>query len=106
MRGVDGSFEQKAHRRVASFFGGLLKLVGTGKVFDMSMGLVVAGCFSSLVKSLADNLVAPTVSFFLPIEGMLKNMFIVLQCGPPATICSYDSVEMGQLFLSFVSYQF
>ncbi|CEO96734.1 unnamed protein product (mitochondrion) [Plasmodiophora brassicae] len=86
-------FERVARQKAFTMFGELRRLVGTGKVFDMSMGLVVAGCFSNLVRALADHIVAPILAFILPIERDLKNMFIVLQCGSGPLTCFYDNAD-------------
>jgi len=54
-----------------------------GNVVDMAVGIVIGGAFGTIVKSLVDDVLMPTIGLFL--GGMdFSNFFIVLKQGHTA----------------------
>ena len=64
-----------------------------GNVVDMSVGIIVGAAFSSIVKSLVDDIIMPPIGLIL--GGVdFSNLFFVLKEGNPSA--PYTTLELAK----------
>lgn len=64
-------------------FGEFKKFALKGNVLDMAIGIIVGASFSTIVKSLVDDLIMPPIGLLLGKVDFF-NLYILLQGGIPA----------------------
>ncbi len=70
------------------------KFILRGNVVDMAVGIIVGGAFSTIVKSLVDDVVMPPIGLVLG-NVDFEDLFIVLREGNQA-LPPYPTVEVAQ----------
>ncbi|MDO4960885.1 MAG: large conductance mechanosensitive channel protein MscL [Eubacteriales bacterium] len=69
-----------------------------GNMIDMAVGIIIGGTFSTIVKSLVDNIFMPLISL-LTGKVDFSNMFIALDGNKYATLA--DAEEVGAALIKY-----
>ena len=83
------------------FFEEFKKFIARGNVMDMAVGMIIGAAFTSIVKSLVDDVFMPVLSLLT--SGMnIAEMGIVIKAADPAVADSVATVLRYGSFLSNV----
>jgi large conductance mechanosensitive channel len=74
-----------------------------GNVVDMAVGIIIGGAFSTIVRSLVDDIIMPPVGLFLG-DVAFQDLFVVLRVGsdvPPPYATITAAQEAGAVTLNY-----
>ncbi|MGB0934858.1 MAG: large-conductance mechanosensitive channel protein MscL [Alphaproteobacteria bacterium] len=81
---------------------GFKKFISRGNVVDMATGIIVGASFTSIVKSLVDDIISPPIGILL--SGVdFKDLFILLKQGktPPPYATLEAASEAGAVTINY-----
>ena len=79
-----------------------------GNMIDMAVGIIIGGTFSTIVKSLVDNIFMPIISLLIGKQDY-SNMFIALDGSHYATLAEAEEagaalIKYGQFITDVISF--
>ena len=66
-----------------------------GNVMDLAVGVIIGGAFTTITKSLVEDIMMPIVAFIAGGEINFKNMFLVLGDVPEGVARNYDALKQA-----------